>query len=153
VKDALKLYQYGFDCDCGHLDGAYYRQILLSELAMATDIFVARPINYRWIGGSLPTSIAGIEDLKMKVGFNGSYAGERDMINMISKLVEDGVLARPYKKINLIEIEIEIKRGYFDYIYESLDVFDSAHTRAGEEFRKFTDTETGTPGGVVPLGA
>lgn len=149
VKDALKLYQYGFDCECGHLDGAYYRQIMLSELAKSTDIFVARPINYAWIGGSLPTSLAGIEDLKTKVGFNGSYAGERDKINLINKLVDDGALAGPYKKINLIEVEIEIKRGYFDYIYESLDVFDLAHETAVEEFRKFINKEPDIHAGGV----
>ncbi len=149
VKDALKIYQYGFDCECGHLDGAYYRQIMLSELAAATDIFVARPINHRWVGGSLPTNFAGIEDLKTKVGFNGSYAGERDKINLINKLVADGSLAWPYKKINLVEIEIEIKRGYFDYIYESLDVFDLAFKRAGVEFRNFMDRQKDTHIGIA----
>ena len=126
---------------------------MLSELAKSTDIFVARPINYRWIGGSLPTSFTGIEDLKAKVGLNGSYAGERDKINLINKLVDDGALAGPYKKINLIEVEIEIKRGYFDYIYESLDVFDLAHKSAGEEFREFIDKEMDTPTGAVRMGA
>ncbi len=146
VRDAIRLYQYGFDYGGGgHLDGAYYRQVMLSELAFATDIFVARPINYCWIGSALPTGLAGIEDLKTKVAFNGSYAGERDKINLINKLIDDKVLAKPYKKINLVEIEIELKRGYFDYIYESLDVFDAARKCAREKFQEFRDRRQPVP--------
>jgi hypothetical protein len=138
VRDALKLYQYGFDeSKDGHLDGAYYRQIMLSELAFATDIFVARPINYKWIDKSLPKGYTGIEDLKTKVAFNGSYAGERDKINLINKLIDSGSLREPYKKINLIEIEIRLPRGYFDYIYESLDVFDDARNEAAAQLKAF----------------
>jgi hypothetical protein len=138
LRDALRLYEYGFDADYhGHLDGAYYRQIMLSELASATDIFVARPIKYKWIGRRLPTGLAGIEDLKTKVGFNGSYAGERDKIKLINKLIDDGALnGDRYKKINLIEIEMELHRGYFDYIYESLEVFDSAYKCAQGKFQE-----------------
>jgi len=138
VKDGLKLYQYGFDeSNDGHLDGAYYRQIMLSELAFVTDIFVARPINHQWVGGSLPRGYAGIEDLKTKVGFNGSYAGERDKINLINKLIDDKSLGEPYKRINLIEVEIELKRGYFDYIYESLEVFDHAYKCAAAKIQEY----------------
>lgn len=137
VRDAIRLYEYGFGGDyCRHLDGAYYRQIMLSELASATDIFVARPINYQWIGSRLPTGLAGVEDLKTKVGFNGSYAGERDKINLINKLIDDEVLGAPYKKINLIEIEMGLQRGYFDYIYESLEVFDHARKCTQGKFEK-----------------
>ncbi len=136
VKDALRLYEYGFGKDySGHLDGAYYRQIMLSELAYPADnIFVARPINYEWIGSRLPTGLPGLEDLKTKVGFNGSYAGERDKIYLINKLIKDGALGDRYKKIELIEIEIRIQRGYFDYIYENLDVFDLARGCTQEKF-------------------
>jgi hypothetical protein len=109
---------------------------MLSELASATDIFVARPINYQWIGSRLPTGLAGVADLKTKVGFNGSYAGERDKINLINKLIDDEVLGAPYKKINLIEIEMGLQRGYFDYIYESLEVFDHARKCTQGKFEK-----------------
>jgi hypothetical protein len=135
VRDALRLYEYGFGGDYrGHLDGAYYRQIMLSELSSSAKIFVARPINYEWIGNRLPTSLPGIEDLKTKVGFNGSYAGERDKIDLINKLIDRNGLGSPYKKIELIEIEIEIQRGYFDYIYESLEVFDLARECTQKKF-------------------
>jgi len=40
------------------------------KIAFADEIFVARPVHYRW-SGNLPTSYVGIEDLKTKVGFKG----------------------------------------------------------------------------------
>lgn len=127
VRDGLWIYQYGFDQKHGSfLDGAYYRQIMLAELVYATDIFVVRPINHSWIG-KLPTSYIGIEDLKTEVTFNGSYAGERHQINLINALLEGGDLSKErYHKIDIHEVELQIQRGYLDYVFESLDVFDEA---------------------------
>jgi hypothetical protein len=128
VHDGLWIYQYGFDQkDSCFLDGAYYRQIMLAELVYATDIFVARPVSYRWIG-PLPTSHIGIEDLKTEVGFNGTYAGERHQITLINSLVDRGDLpADRYHHISLHEIEIGEQRGFLDYVMEKLDVFDRAY--------------------------
>lgn len=127
VRDGLWIYQYGFDQKQGcYLDGAYYRQIMLGELVYATDIFVARPISYRWIG-PLPTSQIGIEDLKTEVGFNGTYAGERHQIYLVNALVERGDLSpEKYHHIALHEIEIAQQRGFMDYIFENADVFEEA---------------------------
>ncbi len=55
---------------------------------------------------------------------------------MDKKLIDDEALGPPYKKINLIEIEMELHRGYFDYIYESLEVFDLACKCAQEKFQE-----------------
>lgn len=127
VRDGLWIYQYGFDQKHGSfLDGAYYRQIMLAELVCASDIFVVRPINHSWLG-KLPTSYIGIEDLKTEVSFNGSYAGERHQINLINMLLESGDLSKErYHKIQTHEIEIQTQRGFLDYVFESLDVFDEA---------------------------
>jgi hypothetical protein len=130
VKNALWLYQYGFDqerkqCN-GFLDGAYYRQIILSELVYADEIFVVRPINSKWIG-QMPRNYIGIEDLKTEVVFNGTYAGEKYQINLINKLLDDGILPKEkYHKVKLTEIEILTQRDYFDYLFESMEVFDKA---------------------------
>jgi hypothetical protein len=128
VRDGLWIYQYGFDQKHGcFLDGAYYRQIMLAELVYATDIFVVRPISYRWIG-PLPTSQIAIEDLKTEVGFNGTYAGERHQIYLINSLVERGDLSpEKYHHIRLHEIEIAQQRGFMDYVFEDLEVFDEAY--------------------------
>ncbi|MBP1468085.1 hypothetical protein EYB53_020395 [Candidatus Chloroploca sp. M-50] len=144
VRDGLWIYQYGFDQKRGcFLDGAYYRQIMLAELVYATDIFVARPISYRWIG-PMPTSQIGIEDLKTEVGFNGTYAGERHQIALINRLVEGGDLsADKYHQITLHEIEIAQQRGFMDYIFEKLEVFDEAYGASMSALEKYIATSRG----------
>lgn len=157
IRDALWLYNYGFDPEDrprAHelfLDGSYFRMILLNELTPVRRIYVARPINYRWFG-TLPTSWADLEDLKTKLTFNRAYEGERDQILLVNKLVQDQVLQAPgsatagngqdrgedgfYHRIDLVEVEIQQQRGYLDYAFEDLSVFDDAHALALEAFRK-----------------
>lgn len=130
VEDALWIYQYGFDEDHINFDGAYYRQIMLSELVPANKIYVARPVSSRWIG-NLPKSHIGVEDLKTETSFNGSYAGERDKIKLINRFIKDGVITRKkYHIIDLIEIEIDTQERFFDYINEKMSVFDRAKKKA-----------------------
>ena len=138
VREGLWIYEYGEPRDVTAIDGAYYRQIILSELAPARTIFVARPINSRWLG-SFPTSWIGLQDLKTEVNFHGSYSGERDKIALVNKLLKDKVIEpeqktakKPsgYHEIKLVELEGETQRGYFDYAHESLPVFDRAYDAA-----------------------
>jgi hypothetical protein len=137
VLNGLWLYGYGFDRKKDkYLDGAYFRQIILSELTYSRNIYVVRPIRYKWIG-ELPKSYVEQEDLKTEVGFNGSYAGEKHRINLINKLLRDGELkSDKYHEIILHEIELGVQRGFFDYIYESLDVFDNARYKSLETFKE-----------------
>ncbi len=137
VMNGLWLYQYGFDRKSEkYVDGAYFRQIMLSELTYAQHIYVVRPIRYKWTE-KLPKSYIEQEDLKTEVGFNGSYAGEKGRINLINKLLQEGVLkSDKYHEIVLHEIELGVQRGFFDYIYESLDVFDNARNKSLEAFKE-----------------
>jgi hypothetical protein len=146
VRDALWLYQYGFydqDQDC--VDGVYFRNIMLAELVAADTIFVVRPINHRW-QGALPRSYPGVEDLKTKVGMNGAYAGERDQITLINKLLARNCLdvqgGRGYHHVELVELEIALQRGYFDYMLESREVFEQARAMA---LARFQGLEQGAP--------
>jgi hypothetical protein len=159
VLDGLWIYQYGFDKpeNC-FVDGAYYRQMMLSELTFANTIFAVRPICSRWLGEApaadgvsettsaatvppLPRSYIGIEDLKTEVNFNGSYVGERAQIALMNKLVRDrdaylaehgrrgpgpDDLLTKYHLIDLLEVEIQVPRSFFDYVFESMAVFDAA---------------------------
>lgn len=138
VLNGLWLYQYGFDQKRDDfLDGAYFRQIMLAELVYATDVFVARPINHEWIG-PMPSSQIGIEDLKTEVGFNGAYAGERDQICLINALVERGDLSLDrYHPIRLHEIEIKEQRGFMDYVFEKMEVFERAYEQSMKELEPF----------------
>jgi hypothetical protein len=134
VRDGLWLYPYGFDQKASpFVDGAYFRGVMLAELARADVVFAVRPINHRWLG-PLPGNYPAMEDLKTEVNFNGAYSAERDQLLLINRLLAEGALsaraAARYHPVALEEIEIDLQRGYFDYAMESLTVFDRAHAQA-----------------------
>jgi hypothetical protein len=141
VRDGLWIYQYGFE-QCAMLDGAFYRDVMLWELKQADDIYVARPVKYKWLG-ALPSSFIEMEDMKTEVFFNGSYQGERDKLMLLEKLrervtsaVAEGntrelILSDPYMHCaKLHEIEIESQESFYDYIFEDLPVFDRSRDRS-----------------------
>jgi hypothetical protein len=130
VEDALWLYQYGFPQGRTKLDGAYYRQILLSELVEADKIFVVRPLNNQWIG-ELPNNFIGLRDIETEVSFNGTYIGEKDKIELINNFLKKGkVSANEYHHIEIYEIELSEQREFFDYVFESPAVFTEARNQA-----------------------
>jgi hypothetical protein len=146
VKQGLWLFQYGFE-DSTILDGCYFRGVMLSEAAVAKTVFVSHPINKKWIG-KLPTTYIENEDLKTEIFFNGSYQGERDKIQLVNKFLEKGVIPKEgittkdgvlkkYHEVDLREVEIETQRGFFDYIFEDINVFDRARELADAEFKSY----------------
>jgi len=141
VRDGLWLYQYGFDQNADKfVDGAYFRGVMLSELTCAETIFSVRPIAHEW-KGALPSNYPELEDMKTEVGFNGAYSAERDQIRLINKLLRQGALekaaAAGYREIDLVEVEIGRQRGYFDYLMESMDVFEEAYREGGKHLNQF----------------
>lgn len=151
VRDALWLYQYGFyDPEQHCVDGVYFRNIMLAELVAADTIFVVRPVHHRW-QGELPRNYPGVEDLKTRVGMNGAYAGERDQITLINKLLARNCLdvqgGRGYHHVELVELEIGLQRGYFDYMLESREVFEQARSMALAHFRDRADLPLAGPPG------
>lgn len=140
VKDALWIYQYGFPQGKMRLDGAYYRQIILSELVNADRIFVVRPINKKWLE-RLPSSYIELQDLQTEINFNGAYIGEKDKIKLINKLLREGKLSEAeYHEVELIELEIESQESFFDYIFEEPAVFGQSRQKAGGVFREMLTT-------------
>lgn len=136
VCDALWLYQYGFDRKgSSFVDGAYFRGVILSELAVADRIFCVRPINHHW-QGHLPRNYPELEDLKTEIGFDGAYCGERYQIELINKLLDKKkmVEGEKYHNIDLQELEIRQPRGFFDYVFESEKVYDDAYEDAMKLF-------------------
>src|SRR6267142_2465194 len=147
VRDALWLYQYGFNGESGDfLDGAYFRQIILSELTHADTIYVIRPLFYHW-SGDLPQNWPEMEDLKTKVSFNGCYAGERHQIELVNKLLKADAFKHgadgksKYHHIHLEEIEMKTARGFFGYVFEDLAVFDEAYETAMKRLKGGIRTE------------
>ncbi len=143
VRSALWLYMYGFDDAEKRVDGAYYREMILSELCAPTidRIFAVRPLNAEW-KGPLPTTFPAGKDLETEVSFNGAYIGERDKIDLMNKVGSDmrdilehltktGVPVPDqlrdkldkYHQIDVIGVDIETQRGYFDYVFEDMDTF------------------------------
>jgi hypothetical protein len=108
---------------------------------------------FHWVG-RLPISYPELEDLKTEVSFNGSYAGERYQILLINKLLADRALQAPardnqeprYHHIDLVEIEMEKQRGFFDYVFEEIDVFDDALRKSLASFRAHEDKHAERPG-------
>jgi hypothetical protein len=137
VRDALWLYQYGFDKkESGFIDGAYFRGMILSELTVANRIYCVRPINHLW-QGDLPRNYPELEDLKTEIGFDGAYCGERYQIELINRLLGKNVADNSkYHKIELEEIEIRKPRGYFDYLFENEQVFADAYEDAKQRFNR-----------------
>lgn len=141
VRQGLWLYEYGAPAYGPAIDGAYFRQVMLSELARASTIYVARPINSRWIG-PFPRSWLALQDMKTEVNFNGSYAGERDKIMLMNRLIRDKALSKKMKRkknyhhVELDEFEIPTQEGYFDYSAEDIDVFDQVYEKAADKFSK-----------------
>ncbi|WP_212635409.1 hypothetical protein [Rhodobacter capsulatus] len=138
VRDGLWLYEYGFEGGqeggFGALDGAYYRPVLLSELSGARTIHVVRPVNRKWLG-ALPDSKLALEDMKTEVAFNGIYAAERDRMLMVNRWIAAGILRDPrFAPIEIYEIEIETQRSFFDYVFESMEVFENARALARDAF-------------------
>ncbi|MFZ1025056.1 MAG: hypothetical protein WAN66_02435 [Limnoraphis robusta] len=135
LKKALWLYQYGFPEGITTIDGAYYRQIMLSELVGADKVFVARPINHQWLG-DLPINDVSAKDLQTELLFNGSYIGERDKIALINKLIEQGDLSKEkFNQVDLFELEIQTQEGFFDYVFEKPSVFNNAKEMATKLFK------------------
>ena len=88
VRDALRLYEYGFDLPGNLIDGAYLRGIILNEIPHANNgistIVVGRPLTSRWLGDA-PSSLTELRDMQTEVNFHGSYLGEKGHIELINR--------------------------------------------------------------------
>ncbi len=129
VCAALWVFQYGFNRSFHGeflIDGAYVRQFIIQELSSVDTIIIARPLSSGWVG-DLPKNAFEVEDFKTEMLFNASYVGELHTINVINHLLKLGkVSLKDFKHIDLVEIEMSFNRGFFDYFFESKEVFDIA---------------------------
>ena len=132
VRAGLWLYEYGFADGHAFVDGAYYRQMMLTELWPATDIVAVRPLANAW-AGALPRSYVGVQDLKTQVYFDGAYDAERAQIQLVNTLVEAGELpAQRYHWIAFHEVQLAERRGFLDYVFEDEEGFDLGYARGAE---------------------
>ena len=157
VRSSIWLYQYGFPDGMTLSDGAYYREVLLGEVCAdkIRQIYSVRPISSKW-ENTLPETYIEGEDYKTEIGFNGTFAGEMDKINLIRKVAKDfkeAMMKIPknsnipqniikyfdnrYPVIEIIQIEPTNNRGYFGYVFEDIDFFEYAYEKAKSKFKKY----------------
>jgi hypothetical protein len=145
-KQALWLFWYGMD---GHncIDGAYRRQIMLSELTMCDRIYVVKPQPCRMAHCDMPTNYFGIQDLQTEMWLNSSYdtqvaalsnhaarhAYKRAMQAAGAKLPTPVPDEEP-ATITLVPISRVQPLGYFNYFIEHMSNFDKAYDHALGDF-------------------
>ena len=60
---------------------------------------------------------------------------------VVNKLIRDGVItSSQYHEVDIHEIQMESQEGFFDYIFEDMDVFERARVNAREDFAKWRQT-------------
>ena len=146
VKQALWLLCYGLD---GHryIDGAYRRQIILSELTMCDKIFVVKPQPCRIDKGDVPTNYFGVQDFQTEIWLNSSYDSEvadlshhaarhayKRAIESSGKKLPTPVPEHEPETIDLVPISRDKPLGYFNYFVEHLSNFDDARAKALNDF-------------------
>jgi hypothetical protein len=138
ILDALWIYEYGFEGrQC--VDGAYFRQVMLSELSRAKIIFVARPIQWKW-ADPMPVTFGETQDLKTEVFFNAAYYGERFRIELINRLLREHALDKEfveregYHKVAFYETEPRTPKPFIGYFSESMKMFCEAREDADKAF-------------------
>ena len=139
VRDALRLYEYGFDQPGNLIDGAYLRGIILNEIPHSENgiskIVVGRPLTSRWLGDA-PSSLTELRDMQTEVNFHGSYLGEKGQIELINQMIATNHPVPPQPNathIDIYEVEMDRQRGWWEYVLECEDVFNSAFHRTVTE--------------------
>lgn len=135
IEAALWLSLYGFDRmpQPDHMDGAYFRSCIVSELHSFDRIFVARPLAQGWRGYA-PSNWFDVQDWQTEMWFSVGYKAEVDALNQINGLIAAGHLGPPYKKVELIEIAPETPAGFFHFFIERKGVYERAYKEATEKF-------------------
>jgi len=133
VEAGLWLMLYGFEKQFHGeyiVDGAYFRGTLLTECLRADTVFVPRALSKSWVG-PLPKNFLEVMDFWTELLFQGTYAAELHAVGLVNEEVaagRNGLLAEwaNNKPVELVEIEVAVQRGFFDYFTESKEVFNRA---------------------------
>jgi hypothetical protein len=135
IEAALWLSLYGFEQmpQPHHMDGAYFRSCIVSELHNFERIFVARPLAQGW-RGHVPSNWFDVQDWQTEMWFSVGFKAEVDALNQINGLIAAGHLGPPYKKVELIEIAPETPAGFFHFFIERKGIYERAFKEAAEKF-------------------
>ncbi len=135
AEQALYLYQYGFKNSTQTVDGAYVRDVVLSEIPSDHNeidrIAAVRPQPDNWLGGP-PISNVDLQSLQTQVAFNATYIAERERIRLINRLAGELKRDPPPKQVSILELPLAEARTWWDYVVESDAIFRSAYWRGVE---------------------
>lgn len=135
AEQALYLYQYGFKTSTQTVDGAYVRDVVLSEIPSENNeidrIAAVRPQPDNWLGGP-PMSNVELQSLQTQVAFNATYIGERERIRLMNRLSGKLKGDTQPKRVSILELPLAEARTWWDYVVESEAIFRSAYWRGVE---------------------
>jgi len=135
VEQALYLYQYGFNGNTKTVDGAYVRDVILSEIPSEHNeidrIAAVRPQPDNWLG-EVPQSNVELQSLQTQVAFNATYIGERERIRLMNRLSGQFKGDTQPRPISILELPLCEPRTWWDYVVESDLIFSSAFWRGTE---------------------
>ena len=135
AEQALYLYQYGFKASTQTVDGAYVRDVVLSEIPSENNeidrIAAVRPQPDNWLGGP-PLSNVDLQSLQTQVAFNAAYIGERERIRLMNRLSGKLKGDTQPKQVSILELPLAEARTWWDYVVESEQIFRSAYWRGVE---------------------
>ena len=134
------------------IDGAYRRQIILSELTMCEKIYVVKPEPCGIQPGDMPTNFFGIQDFQTEIWMNSTYDSQvaelshhaarhalKRALQAAGKSLPTPVPMDEPKTITLVPISRKKPLGFFNYFVEQLDNFNLAREQALVEFNPKLD--------------
>lgn len=131
VEAALWLVLYGLEHQYeGEIvvDGAYHRQLIISELSMCDIVYAVKPQNDAWHGAP-PSNYFEVQDFNTEMWFNSSFAAE------VASLRRMG---RPGARLERITMDKPL--GFFNFFVEKLANYTDGYEKAKKIFERDRDT-------------
>lgn len=132
VQTALWLTLYGFSNEYEGetaIDGAYQRQVIMSELKNCDVIYAIKPQASAW-SARPPANYFEVQDFNTEMWFNTSFAAE------VAGLRADTSREAARGPIRIEPITLHRPLGYFNYFVERLPYYTEGYEQAGHIFRR-----------------
>jgi hypothetical protein len=132
VQTALWLTLYGFSNEYEGetaIDGAYQRQLIMSELTSCDVIYAIKPQASAWRDRP-PANYFELQDFNTEMWFNTSFAAE------VAGLRADTSRDAARGPIRIEPITMNRPLGYFNYFVEKLPYYTEGYEQARDVFRR-----------------
>lgn len=128
IETALWLVLYGFEHTYQGevtIDGAYRRQVILTELTGCERVYVVKPQPTAWKGAA-PANYFDVQDFNTEMWFNSSYASERAALQYADDKRKDPT--------TVVEITMDRPLGFFNYFVERMKTYKDGYNQAFKLF-------------------